>query len=338
MVLAGSKKNPAFLAPLAGWTDKVFRQICKAKGAAMVYTEMVSAEGLQHGNDRSLTILDFDTIERPVGVQLLVADANAFGKTVPLLDRLQPDCLDLNFGCPVNKVTRKGAGAALLRDPGRMEKLASVAAKMSPVPLTAKMRLADSEKMTLEIALRLQDAGVQAITLHPRTVEMQYSGRARWDCIARLKQVLSIPVIGNGDIRTPLDAKNMIDHTGCDRVMVARGAQGNPWLFERIRLFFGTGSDPGPPEWGTVLEMCHSHCQKIIAHYGEIRGLKIMRKHIVSYIKGMPHASEFRHRIFRQTEWAAIQEQFVIMKKALKSLEFIPEMTSELANGTVPDH
>ncbi len=338
MHLAGSKNNPAYLAPLAGWTDKVFRQICKANGAAMVFTEMVSAEGLLHGNDRSLTILDFDTIERPIGVQLLVADANAFEKSVPLLNRLQPDCVDLNFGCPVKKVTRKGFGAALLKDPDRMEKLASVAAKMSPVPLTAKMRIADSEKMTLEIALRLQDAGVQAITLHPRTVEMQYSGRANWDCIARLKQILSIPVIGNGDIRTPLDAKKMIDYTGCDRVMVARGAQGNPWIFERIRAFLETGNDPGPPAWETVLNVCQYHCQRMIAHYGEIRGLKIIRKHIVSYMKGMPHASDFRHRIFRQTEWSAIRGQFAIMKKALNSPEFIPDMTSELANGTVPDH
>jgi tRNA-dihydrouridine synthase B len=289
----------AFLAPMAGVTDLPFRRICMEMGAALTYTEMVSAKGLLHSPEKSATLLAGGGELQPAAIQL-------FGNEPELLaDMAERYCgdfniIDINMGCPVSKVVRAGQGSALMRQPEWAAKLVKTLAVRTGKPITVKIRKGWDEKHVNaeEFAARMQDAGAAAVAVHGRTREQFYTGEADWDIIAKVKRRLSIPVIGSGDINSAENAKDMLDMTGCDYIMVARGGQGNPWLFAQINSLLD-GKAIEPPAFGERLAVALRHAQGLIDMKGERIAVQQMRKHLGWYIKGIPHAAVWRERLNR---------------------------------------
>jgi tRNA-dihydrouridine synthase B len=292
-------KNPVFLAPMAGWSDGPFRKLCLQGGAGLVYSEMISADGTVRLQKRTLDLARFDDDQRPISLQMFGADAAILAAAVEIISRLEPDFIDLNFGCPARKIVKRGAGAALLKDLFLMQKIAAAAVKATPVPITAKLRSGwDAETINVvQAAQRLQDVGVKAVCVHPRTQTMQFRGAADWRLIAEVKKAVSIPVVGNGDLRVPDDAGAMFEQTNCDAVMIGRAACGNPWIFEQFSTYLRTGERLPSPSVARRLEMCLLHLQRSIEAYGEKRALSLMKKQIVLYLKGLPNAAELRKQI-----------------------------------------
>lgn len=291
------------LAPLAGWTDRVFRQLCRRFGADMVFTELVSADGLIHQQDRTREYIHFEEQERPIGIQLFGSDPEVLAGAVLQTLEYDPDAIDLNFGCPVKKVIKRGAGAAMLADLDRLSRSARAAVRAAgDYPVTAKIRSGWEEDQADEIARRLEDAGIAAITVHPRTALMQFRGQADWQVIRRLKKKVSIPVIGNGDIRSAADARRMTTETGCDAIMIGRAALGNPWIFEQIRND-RLGIPPVDPPPSARMAVCIEHAQQTVSEFGASKALRTLRKHVVAYTKGWPDASAFRRRCFQTRSW-----------------------------------
>src|SRR5690348_7720845 len=241
---------PLYLAPMAGVSESPFRQLCHEHGADVVETEFLSAEGIRRENEATVRKLAFDAAERPIGVQIFGAEPEAMAEAARFVsDVFQPEFIDINFGCPVKKVVRRNGGSGCLKDLDLVQQVIRAVVTATHLPVTCKIRSGWNEEMRdpVEIALRCQDAGVRAIALHPRTRTQMYSGVANWDEIAAVKQALSIPVIGNGDIKTPQDAFRMHQHTGCDAVMIARGSFGQPWIFDQTRdLLEGRPMRPTP--------------------------------------------------------------------------------------------
>ncbi len=291
----------AILAPLAGISDSSFRIICRELGAAMVFTEMISTDGLLRHNSRTLEYVFFREAERPIGFQLFGSDPETFVRALAIVEPYQPDVIDLNFGCPVRKVVKRGAGAALLKDIDRLEAIARAAVQHATRPVLAKIRKGWDEQRSnaLEVAKRLEQCGIAGITVHPRTQTQGYAGRADWQVIAAIKRHVSVPIIGSGDVRSAEDAQRMIDETGCDLVMIGRASLGNPWIFQQAHHFIATGEKLPPPDFQQRLAIIERHIGDMIALKGEKLALQEIRKHLGWYLKGFPNSAKIRNELFQ---------------------------------------
>ncbi len=293
---------PLFLAPMAGISESPFRQVCRRYGADVVVSEFISSVGISLGIERVLAEMRFEPVERPIGIQIYGADAEIMAKAAGMVTELfQPDFVDINFGCPVKKVVRNNGGSGCLKDMGLVRGIIRAVRDATHLPVTVKIRSGwdETQRDPVEIALRCQEAGARALTLHPRTRTQMYQGAADWDEIAAVAQALTIPVIGNGDIRTPEDVVTMRNQTHCAGIMIARGSFGNPWLFAQARdLLAGRAKrpDPSPDErFSTALE----HARLALRLQGDTRKTALeFRKHFGWYTKGLPGASELRQRLF----------------------------------------
>jgi tRNA-dihydrouridine synthase B len=292
------------LAPMAGYTEPIFRGLCREYGAAFVVTELVSSEGLVRGSERTNRYLEYEEHERPIGMQLFGSDPRAMGEAASILSDLRPDFIDINMGCPVPKVVTREAGAALLRDKRLLSDLARAVVEGSRVPVTAKIRSGwDRDSADIErIGETLERAGVAAVAIHARTRAEGFSGQANWGDIRRLKQAVSVPVIGNGDVRTAGLARRMLEETGCDGVLVGRGAVGNPWIFRETRALLETGREIPRPSRTEVVDLAIEHLRRSIARKGLPRGLFEMRKTLAAYVRGFPHAALLRPRLFAEND------------------------------------
>lgn len=292
-----------FLAPMEDVSERPFRRLCRRFGADLVYTEFISSEALirrvaaMHGKMR----LADD--EHPVGIQLYGNREEALVEAALISEEAGPDLLDINFGCPAKKVACKGAGAGMLREPDRLVALAAAVVRAVKLPVTVKTRLGwDSGSIVIEdLARRLEDVGVAALTLHARTRQQGYKGQADWSWIAKVKRTVGIPIIGNGDVRSPEDVARMFESTGCDAVMIGRGAIGQPWLFQRARTFLSTGVDPGAPLMREQIEIYYDFLADSIAEKGERKGLLESRRQLSTILKGLPHVAEVRSAAMRET-------------------------------------
>jgi tRNA-dihydrouridine synthase B len=279
------------LAPLAGYSDVPFRSICREQGSAVSYTPCITDIAVTYGGQRTERLADWLDAERPVAVQLLGADEGTLLSALDRLLPLGPDLIDLNMGCPARRVNSGGRGAALLCEPQKAGRLARAVVEHAPVPVTAKIRLGwdDSTRNYLQVAHILEDAGIAALAVHGRTREQQYGGQADWDAIAEVKQALSIPVIGNGDVRTPADVLRMRNHTGCDGVMIGRAAIGNPWIF--------AGRLIQDVSYEERLATVRRHLLWMAEYYGEQLGVVLFRKHVVRYLHGIHNATAMRPHV-----------------------------------------
>lgn len=287
---------PVVLAPMAGVTNHPFRVICRRFGSGAVWTEMISSYGIRYRNPKTLSMFDWTPDERPVAVQIFGADPNVMAVAAREVEAAGADIIDINVGCPVPKVRKTGAGAALMEDLKKARSVIESVAKAVQIPVTVKTRKGlDDERVTaVEVARISEDAGVAAITIHGRTAAQGYSGTADWGIIRRTKQAVTIPVIGNGDVRSPADAKRMLSETGCDGVMIGRAALGNPWIFRRIAHFLSTGELLPEPTYAERIEVAREHLRMMIEQFGEDRAVREMRGQLAWYIKGMPGAADLR--------------------------------------------
>lgn len=291
---------PLYLAPMAGVTDTVFRKLCKEYGADVMVTEFVSAEGIFRRNERTLEYLEFSEEERPLGVQLFGADPEHLAEAAKRVQEWkQPDFIDLNFGCPVNKVVSKNGGSALLKDCPLLEKVArAVVQAVAPLPVTAKIRIGWSRESinATSTARILEGAGVAALAVHGRTKEQGYSGEADWDVIAEVAGTVRIPVIGNGDLNGATDVARRRG-TGVAGVMLGRAAMSAPWVFREIRHFLDTGGAMEPPSLEAQWAHIQRHCRLKVAYEGsELHAMQAMRSRLMAYSRGMPDAKALRHR------------------------------------------
>lgn len=303
-------ENNFFLAPMAGITDLAFRKICKSYGAGMVYSEMVSAKGLYYNDKKTAELMTLADGEHPAAIQIFGSDAEIMAEVIPKVMEFKPDIIDINMGCPAPKIVNNGDGSALMKNPKLIGEIVRAVSDASPVPVTVKIRKG-WDKLSVNALLIAQIAeenGAAAIAVHGRTRDEFYSGKADWDIIQEIKRAVSVPVIGNGDIRCAQDAKNLMDYTGCDAVMVARGAQGNPFIFRQIDEFFKTGSVTYEPTPKERLNQALSHTEAIVKLKGENRGVKEARKHIAWYIKGLPNASKIKTEIFKISDFATLSD------------------------------
>jgi|TARA_B110000914_G_scaffold207774_1_gene204765 tRNA-dihydrouridine synthase B len=293
--------TPVFLAPMAGYTDYPFRILCKRNGAGLVYSEFVSADGIIRENIRTLEMIHFEEEERPVGIQIFGSDPKIMNQaTEYIIKMFKPDLIDINYGCPVPKVTNKGGGSAALKDLCLMDDITdAVVEAAQKTPVTVKMRAGwDINSIIInEAGPRLEESGIKAITLHPRTTKQKYNGKANWDLIKNLKKSVSIPVIGNGDVKNIDDIKKMFEYTGCDAVMIARAAQGNPWIFDKAKKLFDKNHQSKKISLKSISSMCKDHFTLLTKEKGCSTGMNLMRKHFSNYLKGFPNASIFRQKL-----------------------------------------
>ena len=287
------------LAPMAGITDMPFRALCREQGATFSYTEMISAKALYYKNKNTLPLLQVADGERPIAVQLFGSEPELLAQEALKLEEGPYDIFDVNMGCPVPKVVNNGEGSALMRDPEKIGQIVSAMTKVLHKPVTIKIRKGFSADQinAVEVAKRAEDAGAAAIAIHGRTREEYYSGHADYDIIRQVKEAVSIPVMGSGDIYKGKDAKRMLDETGCDAVMIARGARGNPWIFREVAHFLETGEELPRPSVEEVKEMILRHARMLIDFCGENMAIRQMRKHAGYYVTGYPDASRIRREV-----------------------------------------
>lgn len=289
-------ENPFVLAPMAGVTDLPFRKLCKEQGAGLICTEMVSAKAISFHNKNTESLMEIDPLEHPVSLQLFGSEPELMAEVAKSIEERPFDILDINMGCPVPKVVNNGEGSALLKDPeliGRIIKAVSDAVKK---PVTAKMRIGFEGYPVdpVEIAKIMEDSGAAAIAVHGRTRQQYYAGQADWETIRKIKEAVSIPVIGNGDVDSPEKAEALLKETGCDAVMIGRGVRGNPWIFRELNHYFLTGEKLSPPSIQEVREMILRHARMQIEKKGEFTGIREMRKHVAWYTAGMRHSAGLR--------------------------------------------
>lgn len=292
-------ENEVFLAPMAGVTDLPFRLICKELGCGLLYTEMINAKALCYDDKNTKKMLNILDEEHPVAVQIFGSEPEFMGKATQILNDYPNEILDINMGCPAPKVVKNGDGSALMRNPKLAGQVLDQVVKNSKKPVTLKIRKGwdDNSVNALEIAKIAEDCGICAITIHGRTREQYYSGQADWDIIGEVKSKISIPVIGNGDVTSVEDAIRIKDHTGCDAIMIGRGAQGNPWIFKRTDHYMKTGQLLDPPSKDEKIDIAIKHMDLAIKEHGEYVAVREMRKHIGWYLKGMKHSARFRDQI-----------------------------------------
>jgi tRNA-dihydrouridine synthase B len=333
------------LAPLAGVADSTFRLLCKEKGASLVYTEMISADGLVRENAQTLALLSFSEAERLIAIQLFGSDPDVMARAAERAMRYSPDMIDLNFGCPARKIVGKQAGCALLNNLALLRKIAAAVVSAVDVPVTAKIRSGWDEKSINadRVSEMLEQCGVKAVTVHARSREDKFNVKADWEVIARVKSSVSIPVVGNGDVMAPQDAARMLEETRCDAVMIGRGALGNPWIFSRTRHFLATGELLPPPSDKERLELLLRHvalaekkaaCMSSLAKratpgkraargYAENRKVEhnwsavAMIKHVGWYTKGLPQSSRLRQEANHATSFEAIRKLITMFASSL---------------------
>jgi len=287
--------NPLVLAPMAGITQLPLRLLAREHGCALVVSEMVSANGLTHRGKKTFELLKSDPAERPLSVQLFGKEPAVLRDAAQIVQAEGADMVDINLGCSVRKVLKQGAGVALMQDPKRLEAILKAMRGALAIPLTAKLRSGwdGSGEQAVAIARIAQDCGVDGIAIHPRTARQGFAGKADWSLIARLKEAVSIPVIGNGDVRTPEDVVRMLRQTGCDAVMIGRAAVGNPWIFSET-LALMNGRTPVKPSPAMRLAVAFRYVDCAIEHFGEQRAGRMMRTHLAWFVKGLPGAAAFR--------------------------------------------
>ena len=294
---------PLILAPMAGVSETPFRQICRRFGADVLMTEFLSAEAIRRGIRKTIEGAEFEEIERPIGVQIYGADPEGMARAAAIVtEAYQPEFIDINFGCPVKKVVQRNGGSGCLRDLGLVDQIIRAVVGATSLPVTVKTRSGWSEECRdpVGIALRMQDAGARAFTLHARTRTQMFQGKANWDEIARVVEALSIPVIGNGDIHTAEDVVRMRRHTGCAGVMIGRGSFGNPWLFRDARALLSGQPRPAAPTAAERFTVALEHALLAIRLQGDSRKTVIeFRKHLGWYTKGLPAGATLRERLFR---------------------------------------
>ena len=296
-------ENCLALGPMAGVTDLPFRLLCKEMGCNMLYTEMVSAKAILYKNKNTKELLNIDKNEHPVGVQLFGSDPDIMAQIAAQVEEGECDFIDINMGCPVPKIVNNGEGSALLKQPKLVEEIFTKMVKVVNKPVTVKIRkgFENGTGYAVEIAKIAESCGVSAIAVHGRTRKQYYSGKADWDVIKDVKKAVKIPVIGNGDIFSAEDAKAMKEYTGCDGLMVARGARGNPWIFREIKEYLENGNVIDKPTINDIREMIIRHAKMLVDYKGEYTGIREMRKHIAWYTAGLPHSAELR-RMCNQIE------------------------------------
>jgi tRNA-dihydrouridine synthase B len=292
-------KNNVFLAPMAGVTDIVFRGICKEMGCGLVYTEMVSSKGLYYESENTERLLKISEVEKPVAVQLFGSDPYIMAKACEMFNDNDDICIiDVNMGCPVPKIVKNGEGSALMKNPKLAQDIIREMKKATPKPLTVKFRkgFTSHDINAVEFAKAVEEAGVDAIAVHGRTREQMYEGKADWDIIRQVKNSVSVPVIGNGDVFSAEAAVNIAETTGCDGIMVARGVMGNPWLFREIKQALASEQVIYPTDIEKV-EMCIKHLKLAVNYFGEDKAVREMRKHIGWYIKGIKYCTDVKNLV-----------------------------------------
>jgi len=292
-------RNPVALAPMAGITDLPFRLLCKEMGCGLLYTEMISAKGLLYENEKTQFLLEVDQVEHPIGVQLFGSDPDILADMAQKVEQYPIDFIDLNMGCPAPKITKNGEGSALMLNPTLVGKIVGTITKKIQKPLTVKIRKGfdQGNVNAVEVAKIIEQNGASALTIHGRTRSQFYSGRADWDIIRQVKEAIHIPVIGNGDIEKPEDAKRMIEETHCDGVMIGRAAQGNPWIFNRTSHYLKTGELLPEPTIEEKIAVALRHSKALMMYKGEYQGIREARKHMIWYTKGLKNTSALRQRI-----------------------------------------
>ena len=301
--------NNVFLAPMAGVTDMPFRVLCKEMGCGLLYTEMISAKGIYYNDIKSFKLTEIDPVEEPTAIQIFGSEPDIMAKVAERLSQLNTAIIDINMGCPTPKITKNGEGSALMRNPVLAGKIIKEVSKASSKPVTVKIRKGwdDDNINAVEFAKMAEENGASAIAVHGRTREQFYCGKADWEIIKKVKNSVAIPVIGNGDIFTEQDARNMLEETGCDGIMVGRGAQGNPWIFDKIIKHLKYNEKLSDISYEDKIEMIKRHMQMLIKVKGEISGVREMRKHIAWYVKGMKNSTVLREKVFH-----AVSEEEVI--------------------------
>ena len=291
--------NRVILAPMAGVSDLPFRLLCREQGAGLLCMEMVSAKAILYGNRNTEQLLTIHPDERPVSLQLFGSDPKIMSEMAKKIEERPFAILDINMGCPVPKVVKNGEGSALMKNPKLVYEIVSAVVKAIEKPVTVKIRKGfdDEHVNAVEIAKIIEEAGAAAVAVHGRTREQYYSGKADWDIIRRVKEAVSIPVIGNGDVTSPQKAEELVRQTGCDGIMVARGAQGNPWIFSELAEYEKTGVVPPRPGKDEVREMMLRHAHLQLEYKGDYLGIREMRKHVAWYTKGIPKAARLREKI-----------------------------------------
>lgn len=294
-----SLKNNLILAPMAGVTDLPFRLLCKEQGAGLLCMEMVSAKAIYFNNRNTEELLTIDDREPPVSLQLFGSDPDIISEMAKKIENRPFSILDINMGCPVPKVAGNGEGSALMKNPKLVEEIVSKTAKAIKKPVTVKIRKGfdDEHINAVEIARIAESAGAAAVAVHGRTREQYYSGKADWDIIRQVKEAVKIPVIGNGDVTSPEAARQLMETTGCDGIMIGRGAQGNPWIFRQILHWMETGEEESKPDLEEVKAMILRHARMLVEYKGAYTGIREMRKHVAWYTAGYPNSAKLRARV-----------------------------------------
>lgn len=306
-----SLDNRVFLSPMAGVTDLPFRLICKQKGCGMLYTEMINAKALCYNDENTKKMTKIEDEEHPIAIQIFGSEPEYMGRATEILNSHPNEILDINMGCPAPKVVKNGDGSALMRNPKLAEEVMKAVVKNSTKPVTLKIRKGwdDQSINAVEIAKIAEQSGISAVAIHGRTREQYYSGKADWDIIKEIKDAISIPVIGNGDVFEIEDAINMLEKTNCDAIMIGRGAQGNPWIFNRINHYMETGEILPKPTAKEKINTAIEHMKLAVEEHGEYVAVREMRKHIGWYIKGLKNSARYRDEINKLTD-----SEGVIMK------------------------
>jgi|TARA_B110000438_G_scaffold90729_1_gene90243 nifR3 family TIM-barrel protein len=318
---------PLLLAPMEDVSDPPFRALCKEQGADVVYTEFISSEGLIRSAQKSVMKLDIYEKERPVGIQIFGANLESMLQTIDIVEKSNPDIIDINFGCPVKKVVSKGAGAGILKDIDLMVKLTSEMVKRTPIPITVKTRLGwdDSTIKIVEVAERLQDVGIKAIAIHGRTRAQMYKGNADWNLISEVKnnKRMHIPVFGNGDVNSPEKARIMRDDYGLDGAMIGRASIGNPWFFKQVKEYLNTGINVSPPSLEERIYTAKRHLEMAINWKGERLGLLETRRHYSNYFRGVSNFKPYRTRLVTGDTTKEVMNVFKELEEKQSTFEFM---------------